>query len=131
MVHPLHDAHLHAEARKDLGQLGPDGATSEDQERLGEPLDLDRLPVCPVRDIGQARNRWNRGRRSGTDHDRAPRLKRPAINRDLAWSGEPARAANKTTTLLLEALDRDAVIPVIGRDLADAAGDRAPIRPDC
>src|SRR5207244_6716806 len=124
----LDDRDLDAEAGEHLSQLQPDRTASQDGQRRGESFDLDRLAIGPEGDLAQSGDRGNGGRGAGRDHDRPGGFVHDAIDRDLSRPGQPSGAAYEMTALLLEALDRHPIVPVIGRLLADPPGDRAPIR---
>src|SRR5262249_8610217 len=58
------DGHAAPEAAVRLGELEADIAAAEDDEMLGQPIDLEQLDVRERSGIRQAGDRWNRGMRS-------------------------------------------------------------------
>jgi hypothetical protein len=50
------------------------------------------------------------------------------VDGDLTGTDEPSSATHEVSALLLESVDRDLIVPVVGCILPDPAGYRLPIR---
>ncbi len=133
----LDHGHLRAESRERLRELAPDRTAAHARERRRRRLGLDRLAVRPdevgaLAQLGQAVDRRQRRRRPGRDHD-VPAAVGLAADHDahpavVVASGEPAGAARERRAGALEPLDGDAVVPVVGRLVADARVDGREVR---
>jgi len=124
LVCGLQDGHPGTEASEDLRQLDPDCTATQHDQRFGRFLGLDRLPVGPVRGVGQPRHRRYRGDRSGGHDHPAPGDERLPVDRHLARSGDPGGPADEPATLGDQPVHRDLVVPVVRRLVPDPGGDR-------
>jgi hypothetical protein len=114
-----------------LGQFDADGAAAQHEQRRRELLGLDGFAVRPVVDPVEPRDGRRRRLGAGRQRDSAPRLDRAqAVDGDASRAVEAGGATHEPPPLAFEALDRDAVVPVVGRLVANARRYRRPIRGD-
>ena len=124
----LDHGHPDAEPGEDLGQLQPDRAAAEHEQRLRQLLDLDRLVVGPVRRVGQPVDRRDRRAGAGAEHDPVPGLEHLVADADPAGPVEPAAAPHEPAALAGEPVHRHRVVPGVGGLLADPLRHRRPVR---
>jgi hypothetical protein len=125
----LDERDVAAEAREGLGQLRPDGTPADDDERRGEVGGLQGVAVGPERGVGEPVDGRRRGRGPGVEHDAARRREAPVPDLDDPRAGEAGVAPHEAHPGLLEALDGDRVLPVVGGLVADAGVHEPPVRP--
>src|SRR5207253_2092443 len=66
------DGHTASEAAVGLGEFEADVSAAEDDEMLGQPVELEQLDVRERSGIRQAGNRWNRGMRPQVEEHALP-----------------------------------------------------------
>ena len=120
----------YAEPGQRLGQLGPDRPAADDPERAGQGVDPQHLAVGPERRVGQAVDRRGRGAGPGVEHHAPGRLEGLATDLDDPGTGQPAVAPHEPGPRVLEPLDGDRVVPVVGGLVADAGMHRSPVGAD-
>lgn len=115
MVGHLHDRDIGTEAAERLTDLETDRSPAEHDHRRRKRLGFDRVAVGPVRDRVQTGDRGDRGASTRRDHYRSPCRVSLTIDFDLPGADETRLASEEGPALALEALNRDLVVPVIGR----------------
>src|SRR5439155_9149273 len=66
------DGHAASEAAVGLGEFEANVSAAEDDEMLGQPVELEQLDVRERSGIRQAGNRWNRGVRPHVEEQSLP-----------------------------------------------------------
>ena len=118
------------EPRHDLSKLGTDRTGAQDDDRLREFLCFQHIVVGPVRHIGQTRDGRNCRRGSCGNHHAASSLEDSVSDHDSAGSVETSAPSHEDAALADESIDRDLVVPVIGRLFTNSRRDRGPVRLD-
>ena len=121
---------VRAEARERLGQLGADRAAADDDHRGRQVGGGEHVAVGPERGVGQAVDRGSGRRGAGVEHDPARGGVAGAAHLDHAGVDEPPVPAHEPDPGLLEALDGDRVVPVVGGLVADPGVHHAPVGGD-
>ena len=123
----LDDGDVDAVPREDLRELAADRSSAEHDQRRGQVGHGHRVAVGPVRRPLQAVDR-RRGRAgAGVEHHALAGDVRRAADADASGPVQHAAAAMETGAAVLEALDRDRVVPVVGGLVAHPAGDLGPV----
>ena len=126
-VGQLDDGDVDAVPREDLRELAADRSSAEHDQRRGQVGHGHRVAVGPVRRPLQAVDR-RRGRPgAGVEHHALAGDVRRAADADASGPVQHAAAAVETGTAVLETLDRDRVVPVVGGLVAHSAGDLGPV----
>ena len=116
-----------AVAGEDLRELAADRPATEHHDRPGQLGHRDGVAVGPVRRPLQALDRRRGGLGAGVEHDALAGGVRRAADADPAGTGEHAPAAHEAGAAVLEPLDRDGVVPVVGGLVTDPLGHRCPV----
>ena len=101
----VNERHLRAELRPRLRHLGTDDAAAENREPPGSRLRCRRLYVRPRAGLGQTGDRRHEWRRSGRDHDRAPRDERLVADANPPLTLEFAAATHERDIARVEPRD--------------------------
>ena len=119
-----------AEPRERLRRARADRAAADDDHRRRQVGGLEHVAVGPERGVGQAVDRGSGGRGAGVEHDAARGDVAGAVHLDHTGVDEPAVAPHEAHAGLLEALDGDRVVPVVGGLVADPGVHDAPVGGD-